>query len=148
MNEMLANQLFMARKYSDALPLLEKTIADNPNHKGAKRKLIICYAQTGEIRKSAVLFDSLIQEDIQFIIDADPINDDCPCPEIIEKVDHTIKVAEKDLNSIIQLAILMLYCDAEKSLTLFDQAQNMAPNDELVKHIFNTIQNHNLTALN
>lgn len=148
MNEMLANQLFMARKYNEALPLLENTIAENPNHKGAKRKLVICYAQTGEIRKSAVLFDRLIEEDIQFVIDADPVYDDCPCPEIIEKAEETNSFKIDDLESVIHLGILMLYCDVEKSLELFDKAVNLAPNDPLIQHIYATIQNYDLTALN
>ena len=40
MNEMLANQMFMARKYEEASPMLEAILNTNPKSKGIKRKLI------------------------------------------------------------------------------------------------------------
>jgi len=78
MSEMLGNQYFMARNYFAALSELEKVFEKNPTNKSLKRKLIICYTQTNDLEKALILFNELVEEDIEFIIEADAIKDDCP----------------------------------------------------------------------
>lgn len=139
---MLANQFFMARKYNEALPLLEKSLANNPKDKGIKRKLVICYNQTGKLVKAAELFHELISEDMQFIIDADPINDDCPCPEIVQKFETENQLDDSSFESVLYLAILMLYCDYDRSLHLFKRATELSPHNTLIQNIYRTINNY------
>ena len=68
MSEMLGNQYFLARKYSLAAEQLEKALFNDPGSKGIRRKLVVCYTQTGDIDKALQLFLSLIKEDIDFVI--------------------------------------------------------------------------------
>ena len=91
MSEMLGNQYFMARKYQEAVKELEPVYLTDSVSKPIRRKLIIAYAQTGKLKKSLELFISLVKEDVEFIINADVIYDDCPCPEIVEKLKTKIK---------------------------------------------------------
>lgn len=148
MNEMLGNQLFMARSYSEALKNLQNALLDNPDNKSIKRKLIICYAQTGDIYKSLNLFYELIKEDIQFIIDADPILDDCPCNEIIDQLEEQTDFNYDLFESKIYQGIIWLYCDAEKSLASFLKASEVNNSNEVVQSVIEQIENYRATKSN
>ncbi len=115
MNEMLGNQYFMARNYPAAKIELEKGFALTPENKGIKRKLIVCNIMTNDLSKAYSLFHELVAEDVEFIIIADAVKDDCPCPEIIEEFDHNFNPqSEFDYNLI--HGMLWLYCNPKKSL--------------------------------
>ncbi len=148
MNEMLGNQLFMARRYSEALKNLQNALLDKPDNKSIKRKLIICYAQTGEVYKSLKLFHDLIKEDIQYIIDADPILDDCPCNEIIDQLEEQSDFNYDLFESKIYQGIIWLYCDTEKSLACFQKASELNNSNEVVQNIIKQIENYTATKLN
>ena len=117
---MLGNQYFIARNYTAAETELEKSLKEQPDNKHLKRKLIICFTQTGKVTKALELFTSLIQEDIDFVINADEVNDDCPCEEIVRNIEDKNSGEEIELDDIIVLGILWLYCDVEKSLSYFE----------------------------
>ncbi|MBU2507351.1 MAG: hypothetical protein KJ799_11610 [Bacteroidetes bacterium] len=131
MNEMLGNQYFMARNYPAAEIELEKSLEKFPAHKGIRRKLIVCYTQTGKVRNALQAFLSLAKEDIDFIINADPIEDDCPCPELVEKM-NSLEPQLDSLDREIVAGILWLYCDIEKSLQHFDNAVKFNNDDPTV----------------
>ncbi len=118
MSEMLGNQYFLSRKFCEAINELEETLRKYPANKSAKKKLIICYVKTGKIFTALELFEELISEDVDFIINTDPILDDCPCPEIIYEVENTA-VYTNDQEQAIALGILWLYCDIKFSLNHF-----------------------------
>lgn len=77
-SEMLGNKYFLARNYRGAAQNLQYVLSQNPINKAARKKIIICYTQTGEIEKAFENFYSLVAEDISFIINTDPVADDCP----------------------------------------------------------------------
>ncbi|MDD3558729.1 MAG: hypothetical protein PHW27_09160 [Melioribacteraceae bacterium] len=145
MNEMLGNQLFMARRYSEALKNLEAALLHSPEQKPIKRKLIICYAQTGDIYKSLNLFYDLIKDDIQFIIDADPILDDCPCNEIIEQLEEQTDFNYDPFETKIYQGIIWLYCDAAKSLSCFQKAGELENSNEVIKNVIELIEKYKAT---
>jgi len=132
MSEMLGNQYFMARNYKEAVRELEPVYLKDSLNKSVRRKLIIAYAQTGKLMKALDLFISLIQEDVDFIINADPIFDDCPCPEIIEKlISSPQDNISPDTN--IYNGILWLYCDTKVSLKFLKKAIEESPENEGLK---------------
>ena len=56
MSEMLANQYFMVRRFSDAEIAFENVLAEDLRNISARKKLIICYIHNGKIRKALQLF--------------------------------------------------------------------------------------------
>jgi hypothetical protein len=71
--------------------------------------------------KALELFISLVEEDVEFIITADPIFDDCPCSEF-EKHLHLFPSdsASPDIN--IYNGILWLFCNPKISLEFLKRA--------------------------
>lgn len=120
MSEMLGNQYFMARKYTDALAELEPCLAEDPQNKSIKRKLVICYTQTGKNQKAMDLFIELVDQDIEFILTADPIKDDCPCNELVENLEKQNLPENGEFYTL--SGILWLYCDLQSSIDVFEKA--------------------------
>ena len=141
MSEMLANQYFMARKYKDAYPLLEDALSLNPKSKGIKRKLIICYTQTNLLNKALDMFLDLIKEDIRFVTEADPINDDCPCPELVGN-DFIDVDPEETYSYNLAYGIIWLYCDIHQSLEHFVNLCSQRKNIDKINCVINILKNH------
>lgn len=135
MSEMLGNQYFLARKYGQAEKELEAALAKKPGHKGIRRKLIVCHTQTGAIQKAMVQFLSLITEDIDFIINTDPIADDCPCPELVFDLEKQKEENKLSPDYFAILGMLWLFCDLTRSIRYFHSAQELAPEDVMFKTI-------------
>ena len=139
MNEMLANYQFMVRNYQNALNELIDVVSSNPLNKKARKKLIICFTQTNQLDKALDLFIKLIDEDLDFVINTNPRTDDCPCPELVTKLEEG-EIERKDKYELyIELGILWLYCDPEKSLQNFQKAYELNPQNELLKNAINII---------
>ena len=140
-NEMLGNQYFLARDYVSAerelLPCLEK----NPESKPVKRKLIICYTQLGQVSRALEMFNDLISQDIDFVIDADEVLDDCPCPELLDNNEQVYLTDESGDNFLI-LGMLWLYCDIESSIKYFRKALELDQDNILIKKVLNRIENY------
>ncbi|HET54069.1 MAG TPA: tetratricopeptide repeat protein [Ignavibacteria bacterium] len=139
MSEMLGNQYFIARRYADALNELEKAVQKNPSLKSARKKLIICYLQTSQLNNAVNEFYKLVDEDVELILNTDPIRDDCPCPDIIHKMDQEITGYHND-DEIIKLGILWLYCEIEKSLKYFEKVSPQSEYYNLVDRIIIKLQ--------
>lgn len=135
MSEMLGNQYFLARKFDLAKIELQSALQKDPKNKGIRKKLIICYTQTGEISKAQELFLSLIKEDVHFIVNTDPIDDDCPCPELVFDMEKEIVNNKNSKNFFSMLGILWLYCDQNKSVHYFEEAQKLDQKDPVLKSI-------------
>jgi len=133
MSEMLGNQYFLVRKYTSATKELEEALRSNPKCKGIRRKLIICFNETGQIRKAFKYFISLINEDIYFIIQTDPVEDDCPCPELVFEAERSLNNNKNSIDFVLRIAMLWLYCDVNESIRYFKQAQLLAPADGDIK---------------
>lgn len=127
MNEMLGNQFFMARNYPAAQKELEEVYSKDPSNISVMKKLVICYTQTGKIKEAIELFNYLLNENIEFIINTDPSLDDCPCAELIEKIEHKNHHLESSIDHLLILAIIWLYCDEKKSLEYFKKLHELEP---------------------
>jgi tetratricopeptide (TPR) repeat protein len=139
-SEMLGNQYFIARKYASAAISLREALLDNPNNNVAKKKLILCYTQLGEIRTALHLFKELIEDDIDLIINTDIEEDYCPCPELIQKYGGVLPYENNSTDLKIMLAILWLYCDAPKSLRFFKTVLEQEPDNKQIKSITSIIE--------
>jgi tetratricopeptide (TPR) repeat protein len=142
MSEMLGNQYFIARNYPAAEIELEKCLEKYPESKPLRRKLIVCFTQTGKVKRALDMFTELIQEDIGFVTNADVEHDDCPCPEIVEEFEEKSTVGEYNLDNKIMLGILWLYCDTEKSLDYFRFADNKNPGNEKIQSCIRLIEKY------
>jgi len=141
MSEMLGNQYFLARNYANATKNLQYALDIDPLNKPVRKKLVICFSQIGEIQNALNIFYNLILEDIDCIINADPVGDDCPCPELVIHYGTILPYEENSTDLIIMLGMLWLYCDADKSLNFFKSAEKMKPEDERIKSISSIIEN-------
>lgn len=135
MSEMLGNQYFLSRRYALALKELEKALSKDPENKKIQRKLIICYTQVGEVKKAIIHFLALIKKDIRFILDVDPISEDCPCPELVYKSQNKDEVNPESLDYCLIHGMLWLFCDLKKSLTYFKKAQEIDKNNSDIKFV-------------
>jgi pentatricopeptide repeat protein len=135
MDEMLGNHYFLTRNYARAADLLEKALRSDQKNKAIRRKLIICFAETGHVDKALAVFLSLIKEDIDFIINTDPVDDDCPCPELVFDMEHWNVNTRQSLDDAEVLGMLWLFCNLHKSFEYFTQAANMDKNNKMIKSI-------------
>ena len=134
-SEMLGNKYFLARNYRGAAQNLQYVLSQNPINKAARKKIIICYTQTGEIEKAFENFYSLVEEDISFIINTDPVADDCPCPELVFDMEQKLENNQESIDFNLILGMLWLYCNEEKSIYYFNRVLQIDPGYSKVKII-------------
>lgn len=127
MSEMLGNQYFLARDYARAASELYMALKLDVQNKAIRKKLIICYTQIGEIGKALDLFISLIKEDVDCVINTDPISDDCPCPELVFDMEQKLENNKKSIDFLLILGMLWLYCNVEKSIYYFNRVLKIEP---------------------
>lgn len=139
-SEMLGNKYFLARNYEDAAVNFQHTINSDPVNKSARKKLIICYTQIGQIQKAFESFYQLVKEDLNFIIETDPVADDCPCVELTDKYGNILPYENESYDLKLMLAMLWLYCNAEKSLEFFKRILIENPNDNRIGEVANIIE--------
>lgn len=135
MSEMLGNQYFLARKYGQAAKELEKALNSDEKNKGIRRKLIICHTQLGDVGRALEYFLGLVKEDIDFIINTSPIDDDCPCPELVFDMEKRLAENTGSVDFQTIMGILNLYCDLAASIHYFEEAQQLAPDQPSLKSV-------------
>ncbi len=140
MSEMLGNQYFLARNFTGAAKELEEALQYDPGNKGIRRKLIICLNEIGEIRRAFSYFISLVKDDADFIINTDPVDDDCPCPELVYEAERHLQNNDSSVDFLLRLGMLWLYCDPRESMRYFRQALSLAPNDGEIKTILTLLK--------
>lgn len=135
MSEMLANQYFLVRRFSEAEKVFEKILSDNPKNNLAKKKLIICYINNGKIKEALNLFYDVISSDITIITKTNIADDDCPCPEIITKFDKINEPSMSYQTKLEIMGMLWLYCDYYKSIQHFEKLKEFNPNEKIYSDI-------------
>lgn len=147
MEEMLANQYFMMRKYNLAAKELERAFQFTHNLKLAK-KLIICYTQINKPREALDLFLSIISTDLELIINTDPQADDCPCPVLVTNIEDGIVTYENEFTKFYVLGILLLYCNEEASINYFEKAKPLNPSESKIEKILETLKKNVFHSIN
>jgi tetratricopeptide (TPR) repeat protein len=125
----------MARNYIDAASVFEDVLKKDPTNVNARKKLIISLTQIGKYTKAIDQFSNFICENIDEIINTDPVKDDCPCPELVQNLENLTKHGSESFTTYETLGILWLYCDIQKSEEYFKKAAELKPNDETVHTI-------------
>lgn len=143
MSEMLANQYFMARNFSEAETEFLQCLTLEPGNMAARKKLIICNIQTGHLTEALVNFLILLHKDINLIIDTAKLRDDCPCPKIINHIEEVNENPSRSIENLIALGILWLYCDRFKSEEYFHLAQLACPSDIKITEAYSIIKKFN-----
>jgi len=146
-SEMLGNKYFLARNYQSAAQNLQYVLSHNPINKAARKKIIICYTQTGEIKKAFENFYTLVKEDINYIINTDPVADDCPCPELVVKYGKVFPYENDSFDMKLMLGMLWLYCDVEKSIGYFKAIDGTNIADLRIREILKLIEK-NIKSIN
>lgn len=139
-SEMLGNKYFLARNYENAALNFQHTLKGDPFNKSARKKIIICYTQIGQIQKAFENFYQLVKEDVDFIINTDPIADDCPCPELTAKYGSVFPYESDSYDLKLMLAMLWLYCSPDKSLEFFNRLLLENPKDSSIIEISKIIE--------
>ena len=80
---------------------------------------------------------------MDFIINTDPLDDDCPCPEIVIELEKKLFENRNSLDYQLIMGMLWLYCSFEKSLECFLRAQQIMPENPEVNTILKILNNHN-----
>jgi len=140
-SEMLGNQYFLAKKYASAAGNFVQTLLEDPQNKAVRKKLIICYTQTGDIKKALDVFLELITEDMDFVTNTDLKEDACPCPELIAKYGTVLPYENNSTDLRIMLSILWLYCDAEKSFEFFKSLHDENIENEKISSVVKILEN-------
>lgn len=142
MSEMLGNQYFMARNYSAAQKEFEEVLLKYPENRSAKKKLVVCYTQTGRLKESFAYFLDIVKSDIDFIVKTDPIKDDCPCPELIDKLEPKNKDRVNSFEYNLIMGIIWLYCDINHSNFFFTKLKEIDPTNLDVATVCNEIDKY------
>lgn len=137
---MLGNQYFLSRNFSKAKEAYENVLQAEPQNDFVKKRLIICYTQTGEILKAFDLFYEIVKKNIEIITSTDLVADDCPCPELISKYENVKPNSECSRDTKLMLGILWLYCDAQISFEFFNTIASEEKSDTRINEIRNFIQ--------
>ena len=138
----------MARDFEKAEKNLEVALQKDPSNKKIRRKLIICHTQTGHIDAAMDKFLSLIKEDADFIIDTDPIADDCPCPELVFDLENKLDEKAQSARLNIVMGMLWLFCSLDRSIHYFESALALKPDDSTIKSILTFLKARPKNKLN
>ncbi len=140
MSEMLANHHFLVRDYISAAESFEEELRLKKSSINLKKKLIICYTQIGKADKALDIVISLNSDEFESIINTNPQIEDCPCRDLINKIEKR-SVFNPDLrNKYLVLGILWLYCDIRKSVEFLDLVQKLAKSDKRVNYIIKILE--------
>lgn len=140
MSEMLGNQYFLSRNFSKAKEAYEKVLLSEPQNEFVKKRLIICYTQTGEINKAFNFFFEIVKENIDLITSTDIVSDDCPCPELISKYGNVKPTVECSYDAKLMLGMLWLFCNSKISFEFFDNLSLEEKSDERIIEVRNIIK--------
>lgn len=143
MNEMLANQYFIAERFQDASKEYEEVLKVNTTNNLVKKKLILCYLQIGNLSSALKLFIELISTSINTIIENEINIYNQPCKKMIHMLENMpSSIAEED--KLLILGILWMYCDVNISKYYFKKLNYTIPNDKNIITIL-TILNQSIS---
>ena len=142
MSEMLGNQYFLSRNFDKAVHHLEDALAIEPDNGKVKKKLVICYCETGHVQSALELFDKITSTNIELIAETDIVQEDCPCPEILERMRWYEQVAANSLDFHCIMGMLNLYCNIDDSLAAFGRALEINPENDLIKKLVTRISDY------
>lgn len=139
MSEMLGNHYFQLKDFVLAERTYEKLSPDQLNDLKILKKLVICHTQTDKLTKALQLLLSIIQRDIGVIINANRNDEDCPCYDLICRIELGEIKYERKKDTFTALGILWLYCNHKTSIKYLKMAKQESINNELLNQILNRL---------
>lgn len=136
----MGNYLFLIRNFSSAKEELEKLFRESAPDLLSLKKLIICYTQTEQLNEALEIAHSLLKENYDSILISDPEREDCPCMNLIEKLECGNLKRISRYNMLVELGILWLFCDDEKSLNRFEEALSLNSSDVRINQIISILK--------
>ena len=134
MSEMLGNYYFMISRYKLACHELENALKRQRHNNDIRKKLILCYLDSGYFSKAYNLFRYLIKQDI-----ADTFSDlnelAGPSRFIMKKFKKQSPKNMKKKDYYKVLAILSLYEDIPRSIEYFEITKSLSNNDKSIDTI-------------
>ncbi|MEW6654570.1 MAG: hypothetical protein AB1394_14050, partial [Bacteroidota bacterium] len=98
--------------------------------------------QTGRLNESFAYFLDIIKSDIEFIVKTDTIRDDCPCAELIEKLEPRSNDYLDTFDYNLTLGIIWLYCDILQSKHYFAKLKEMDPSNHQIEEVCFLIEHY------
>lgn len=136
MSEMLGNHYFISRNFFFAEKIYEKLSIYHSSNPNVLKNLIICYTQTHKVAKALQYLLVLMAKDISIILENNRNDEDCPCNDLIFKIENEEIKYSTEEEKYTALAILWIYCNHKTSLNYFQMAFNENPqNKNLIKMI-------------
>lgn len=132
MSEMLGNQYFLARKFDLALHQFTEVLKREPDNLNCIKKAVICFTQVGQVSAALDLFHRILEMDPFIIINTRPEDDDCPCPELVARLENASPAPNELIDYYNILGMLYLYCQLDQSLAYFTKSLNVQPDQRLV----------------
>jgi tetratricopeptide (TPR) repeat protein len=124
-NQMLANRYLRTRRYGDALPFYEEAVRTHPDDADARRKLILCYLQTGHLSESLGMMAELITESPTAMPVTPAEADIVPAAEILEGLKQRERVLPPEVYHA-TMGVILLYLDTDRSRSLGELDQALA----------------------
>jgi pentatricopeptide repeat protein len=140
MSEMLGNQYFLVRNFEKALQQFEKVAEEGHLNEKIRKKMIICYCEVGNVDAALALFEKVITENIDLIVLTDIVSEDCPCPELLERMKWYEKIAANSFDFNCIIGMLNLYCNIDESIKYFLRSRSLQPADLRVNRILKLIK--------
>lgn len=141
MSEMLGNHYFQVRNFMLAEHTYEKLSPNQLSDFKILKKLIICYTQTYKLDKALKTFNLLIEKDINTNIYSNLRDEDCPCDDLIFKIESGEVKYSTDELKYTALAILWMYCNHKTALNYFQLALDENPRNKNLNKVIRSIRN-------
>jgi tetratricopeptide (TPR) repeat protein len=142
MSEMLGNQYFLARNFEKALQHFESALKVDAGNEKVQKKLIICYCEIGNVPGALDLFEKVVSNHIELIVETDIISEDCPCLELVKRMRWYEEVAATSFDYHCILGILNLYCKIYDSIKYFSRASELQPDNRQIRKILTKIKKY------
>lgn len=140
MSEMLGNHYFQVRNFMLAERTYEKLSLNQLSDFKILKKLIICYTQTYKLNKALKSLNLLIEKDINTIIYSNRRDEDCPCDDLILKIESGEIRYSTTEQKYTALAILWMYCNHKTALNFFQMALNENPQNKNLNKVIRSIK--------
>jgi hypothetical protein len=92
-------------------------------------------------KEALQLFYDLIKEDIKVITNTNIIEDDCPCPELITRIENITEPKLHHQSKLEILGMFWLYCDYNKSVQYFEKLHEFNPSEPIYAGILEVYKN-------
>lgn len=142
MSEMLGNHYFNFRNYLLAEKTFERILAENYHNTSLLKKLSICYTQSQKINRALKLLNHLIEIDISLVLQGVKYDEDCPCNELIRKIENEYDINKENFDSLVILGVLWCYCNHKTALKYFIKAAELKPSNRYLKKIIGSLKSY------